>query len=372
VLKVRADGADLLAVVKADAYGHGAVPVTRALLDEGVRRFAVANVPEGIELREAGITAPVLVLGAPLPEYLPAYGRYDLQITVSSADVARDVVEAAGLAGPLTVHVKVDTGMHRIGVRPEELADAIRGLREAPGVTVEGILTHFANVDRTFTLQQLARFEAALAALGDAAPARRHVSNSGTLLHVPESVIGFTDARVGGALFGLVSDRVDTAEVAGLRLRPAMRLVSRVVHLQEVEAGESVSYGRTWIADAPTRIATVAAGYGDGLPRSLSRDGFVGIGQRQYPIAGRVCMDMLMVDVGAPAGAGAEMRVGDEAVLFGPGGPTALQAASAAETIAYALTSGLTARVPRVYMGYDGAGHPGREVQSGRGVEVGD
>jgi alanine racemase len=149
-----------------------------------------------------------------------------------------------------------------------------------------------------------------------------------------------------------------------------MRLVTRVVHVQTVDPGESVSYGRTWTAREPTRIATVAAGYGDGLPRSLSSTGAVGIANRLYPIAGRVCMDMLMLDLGAPGGQGADVRVGDEAVLFGPGGPSALDAAAAAQTIAYALTSGLTARVPRVYVGSGEARHQGESVGTTRGVSV--
>jgi alanine racemase len=351
VLRERAGAAELIGVVKADAYGHGAVPVTRILASEGVRRFAVSSVPEGIELREAGIAAPILVLGAPLPEYLPAYARYRLQVTVSSPDVAAHVVEAAGRSGPLTAHVKVDTGMHRIGVDPDDVPDVIRALRSAPGVDVEGIMTHFANVDRLFTMQQLGRFDAVLAALGADAPPHIHVSNSGTLLRVPETIDGRTDVRVGGALYGLLTERVDSPEVAEMRLRPAMRLVSRVVHVQEIEAGESVSYGRMWTAAERSLIATIAAGYGDGLPRGLSPAGSVGVGGRLYPIAGRVCMDMLMLDLGAPDGPGSGVRVGDEAVIFGPGGPSALEAAVASQSIAYALTSGLTARVPRVYVG---------------------
>jgi alanine racemase len=168
---------------------------------------------------------------------------------------------------------------------------------------------------------------------------------------VSETTAGRTDARVGGALFGLISDRVDAAQVSDLRLRPVMRLVSRVVHVQRIGAGESVSYGRTWIAPTETLIATVAAGYGDGLPRSLSPGGAVGLGGSLFPIAGRVCMDMLMLDLGPPHGPGARVRVGDEAVVFGPGGPSAIEVAAAAQSIAYAITSGLTARVPRVYVG---------------------
>lgn len=349
VLRERAPGAELMAAVKADAYGHGAVEVARALAADGMERFAVATVPEGVELRQAGIGAPVLVMGAPLPEFLPAYARYDLTVTVTSPDVAEAVVEAAGRAGPLTVHLKVDTGMNRLGVEPEDAPAVLARLYDAPGVDVEGLMTHFATVDRVHMPAQVARFDDLLGALGDSAPPLVHVSNSGTLLVVPELVAGRPLVRVGGALYGLVSDRVAEAPAAGLR--PAMRLVSRVVHVQTVAPGEAVSYGRTWTAETPTRIAVVACGYGDGLPRALSNSGAVGVGGRLWPVAGRVCMDMLMLDLGDPEGAGAGVAPGDEAVLFGDGGPSALRVAEQAGTIAYAITSGLTARVPRVYVG---------------------
>ena len=356
VLGERAHGAALMAVVKADAYGHGAVPVARVLAEEGVGRFAVANVPEGVELREAGITAPVLVLGAPLPEYLPACARYGLIASVTSPAVAETVVEAAAKAGPLTVHLKVDTGMNRLGVEPEDVPAVLERLRTAPGVEVEGLMTHFATVDRHYTPEQAARFDALLGRLGAAAPPLVHVSNSGTLLALRTATEGRSLARVGGALFGLVSDRVVEAEAADLR--PVMRLTSRVVHVQTVAEGEAVSYGRTWTAERATRIAVVAGGYGDGLPRALSNRGAVGVGGRLWPIAGRVCMDMLMLDLGAPDGDGAAVEPGDEAVLFGEGGPSAVRVAEQAGTIAYAITSGLTARVPRVYVG-EGPGPDG-------------
>ncbi|HLT47604.1 MAG TPA: alanine racemase [Rubricoccaceae bacterium] len=353
-LKARAGEAEVMGVIKADAYGHGAVPVARVLAEEGVGRFAVANVPEGVELREAGLDAPVLVLGALLPEYLPACARYGLAVSVTSPDVAEAVVEAAEKAGPLTVHLKVDTGMNRLGVEPEDVPAVLARLRAAPGVAVEGIMTHFATVDRRYTFEQMAAFDALLGQLGGDAPPLVHVANSGTLLALPETVAGRALARVGGALFGLVSERVAEAEAADLR--PVMRLTSRVVHVQTVAAGEAVSYGRTWVAAQPTRVAVVAGGYGDGLARALSNVGAVGVGGRLWPIAGRVCMDMLMLDLGDPGGAGAAVRPGDEAVLFGTGGPSALHVAERAGTIAYAVTCGLTARVPRVYVGVEAAG----------------
>lgn len=343
-----AGGAEVMAAVKANAYGHGAVPVARALGEAGVPRLAVANVLEGVALREAGIDAPTLVMGAALPEALPVHVRHGLGVTVTSTDGAEAVVASAQRDGSLVVHVKVDTGMHRLGLEPDEAVAALRLLGDAPGVTVEGLWTHFANVDGGFTTEQVARFDALVARLdgeGVAVPPLLHLANTGGLLATPESVRGRQVVRTGGALYGLVSDRMLAGVAADLR--PVMRLVARVVQVKTVGPGATVSYGRTWRATEPTRIATVGAGYGDGVPRSLSNRGRVGLGGRLYPVAGRVCMDMLMLDLGRPDGPGGAVRVGDEAVLFGPGGPSALDVADAAGTIAYVLTSGLTARVPR-------------------------
>jgi alanine racemase len=340
--------AEVMAAVKANAYGHGAVPVARTLVEAGVPRLAVANVLEGVALREAGIAAPILVMGAALAEALPLYAAHRLDVAVTSAEGAEAVEAAAQREGPLTVHVKVDTGMHRLGLEPGEAVPVLRALGDAPGVTVEGLWTHFANVAGAFAAEQVARFDALVARLegeGVAVPPVLHLANTGGLLTTPSSVRGRQVVRAGGALYGLVSDRMLAGVAADLR--PVMRLVSRVVQVKTVGPGETVSYGRTWRATEPTLVATVSAGYGDGVPRALSNRGRVGVGGRLYPVAGRVCMDMLMLDLGRPDGPGAAVRVGAEAVLFGPGGPSALDVADAAGTIAYVLTSGLTARVPR-------------------------
>ena len=340
--------AEVMAAVKANAYGHGAVAVTRALAAAGVTRFSVANVLEGVALREAGVREPVLVMGAALPESLPTFARYGLDLTVTSAEGVEAALAAAQAGLALTVHVKVDTGMHRLGLDPHEVAPALRRLAAAEAVTVAGLWTHFANVAGPFTDEQVARFDALVAHLDAenvAVPPLLHLANTGGLLATPASVSGRQVVRVGGALYGLVSDRM----LAGVAdLRPVMRLVGRVVQVKTVAAGETVSYGRTWRATEPTRVATVGAGYGDGVPRSLSNRGRVGVGGRLVPIAGRVCMDMLMLDLGRPAGRAASVRVGDDAVLFGPGGPSALDLADAAGTIAYDLTCRLTSRVPRL------------------------
>lgn len=352
ILQHHAGAAGLMAVVKADAYGHGAAEVARALQPLGVRHFAVANVPEGIRLREAGIEDPILVLSAPLPEYLPAYVAHGLDVTVSSADVAEVVAQTARTVGPLRAHVKVDTGMSRIGVPPEEAVSLIRRLEHAPGVTLYGLWTHFATSDEpdvSFVDEQLARFERTLSPYYDSV-VYVHLANSPAILRLPETYRRFDRAlvRAGIALYGLTA-LPGLAEAEGLR--PVMRLTSRVTHVKTIAPGTSVSYGREWIAQAPTRIATVGAGYADGYPRLLSNRAEVGIGGRRYPVAGAICMDMLMVDLGDPDGPGASVEVGTEVVLFGDGGPTTVEVADWAETIPYEICCGISKRVPRRYAG---------------------
>ena len=352
-LREKAGGDEVMAVVKADAYGHGAVPVARSLADEGVRWFAVARLGEAVALREAGVDGRVLVFAAPLDGDLAAYERYGLDATVSSPEVA----DAVAGRGGLRVHVKVDTGMHRLGLAPEAAADAVRRLQAAPGVTVEALWTHLATADgddAAFALEQVRRFDGVLRDLGAAAPPLVHVRNGPAVVRLPPLTSGRPAlVRLGGVLYGLASDPAMRPFVGGLR--PALRLVARVVHLQTVEAGESVSYGRTWTAPWRARVATVAAGYADGVPRALSNRGRVGIGGRTYPVVGRVCMDMLLVNLGDPRNPGGAVARGDEAVVFGRGGPSAEEAAAAAGTISYELTCGVAARVPRVVVG-GGAG----------------
>ena len=349
VLRQLAGEADLVGVVKADAYGHGAISCARALVDEGIEWLAVATIGEGEALRAAGVGGAVVVFAAPLPHQLDAYARHDLRVTVSSETVAQAVIDS-GLS--LVAHVKVDTGMHRLGLAPDAVAATVRALQAAPDVAVEGLWTHLATADAaeaSFVTEQVGRFRRALDALGPDVPPIVHVANGPALVRgLASDGLGPRRrlVRAGGVLYGLASSVPLARDVRRHGLRPVMRLASRVVHLQTVAPGESVSYGRTWTAQRPTRVATVATGYADGLARAYA--GPVGIGERRAPVIGRVCMDMLLVDLGDPDGPGASVQAGDEAVLFGPGGPSAEQAADAAGTIAYELTSGLTARVPRV------------------------
>ena len=355
VIRARAPGAGVMGIVKADAYGHGALRVAQTLREEGVRQFAVATVAEGIELREAGFEDEILVFAAPLPHQLPAYAEHRLTVTVSSMDVAK-AVAASGLT--LRAQVKVDTGMHRIGVRVEKVGTAMEALRQARSVEVVGVWTHFATADSSadqkgkgaaFAREQMLRFRKAFAALEDAGltDCPLHVANTGALYFVPDALRDHAYVRAGGALYGLLSSAALAEHAADLR--PAMRLTTRVVHCQLVGRGETVSYDRTWKADRPTYIATLPVGYGDGLPRSLSNRGLVGIGGQLYPVAGRVCMDMTMLDLGAVGDAGGKVSVGDEAVIFGAGGPSAFEQANRADAMAYVMTTGLLPRVPRIY-----------------------
>jgi alanine racemase len=349
-LRTLAGAARLMGVVKADAYGHGAVQVARVLREEGVRHFAVARIGEAVALRDAGLTAPILVLGAPLPHHLAAYAAHDLGVTVASAAVAEAVIEAAAPHAPLRVHVKVDTGMGRIGLTPDVAPDVIDRLRRAPGVEMAGLWTHFATADAdnpTFAHHQLDRFER-VAGRVEGAASCVHVANSSALLTLSERLADLCPAlvRTGIMLYGL-ADRAALAAEAGLR--PVMQLTAQVTQVKTVPAGTSISYGRQWRADRATRIATLGVGYGDGYPRLCSNRASVALGGHRVPVVGAVCMDMMMVDLGPP-GTGPDVAVGDAAVLFGPDGPSAFDVAAWAETIPYEICCRIDERVPRRYV----------------------
>ena len=356
LIQQRAAPAELMAVVKANAYGHGAVRVARALQDAGVQQFAVARVPEAIELREAGIDTRIQVFEAPLPEHLPVYARHHLGVTVSSRAVAEALVETARHSGhtvPLRAHVKVETGMARIGEPPAVAAALIRRLHRTDGVEVAGLWTHFAAADdpdeEAFTREQLALLQEAADAAGPVA-GRVHAANTPALLYFEDSfrTLAPTFVRCGLALYGLAHFPSPIAETLGADLQPALRLTSRVTHLKTIEAGTTVSYNRTWTAPERVRLATVGCGYGDGYPRLLSGRAEVSIGGVRFPVVGNICMDLLMVNLGPPADA-PPVEIGDEVVLFGPGGPTAQEVADWSETIPYEVATRVMARVPRLY-----------------------
>jgi alanine racemase len=350
--------AALCAVVKADGYGHGAVPVARAALEGGASHLAVALVEEGRALRQAGIGAPVLVLSEPAPVAMAevvASGLTPTVYTWAGLDALTAAVQAAGVGRDrLAVHVKVDTGMHRVGATAEDAVALALEVDRRPELRLEGFWTHFAvadEVDDPYTAEQMGRFCVAVDALRAAGvrPPLLHAANSAAALWHPAA--RFDLVRCGIALYGLspAAERAGTAEAA--RLTPVLALKARVSFVKVVAAGERLSYGLRYRLDRSSVIATVPVGYADGVTRRLSdTGGQVLIGGVRRPIAGTVTMDQIVVDCGPDA----EVAVGDEVVLLGRQGDEVIDAwdwATRTGTIAYEVVCGLSARVPRVYPG---------------------
>ncbi len=346
----RAEGRKILAVVKAQAYGHGAVRVSKHFLELGADMLGVALVEEGRGLREAGIDAPILVMGAVVPEQAEAIVALKLIPAVFSLTTARALSGAARkLRMKVPVHVKIDTGMGRIGIAPEAAPDFVSGLRSLEGITLQGLMTHFADADlrdKEFASKQMSRFETLLKALdakGIDIPLR-HTANSAALLDYKRAL--FTMVRPGLMLYGYSPLEERSRETD---LRPALSLVTRIAFLKKVPAGIPISYGRTFVTGRESLIATVPIGYADGYSRGLSNKGGALVRGVRVPIAGRVCMDMCMLDVtGVP-----DVSEGDEVVLVGKLGHERITADDIAEktgTIAYEVLCGISNRVPRVYV----------------------
>jgi alanine racemase len=345
----RAGGRAVLAVVKAQAYGHGAVPVSLRLLASGARMLGVALVEEGRELRNAGISAPILVMGAVFPDQAEPIAELGLTPVVYSMPVARALSAAAVRRGRrIPVHVKIDTGMGRIGVQPAEAPRFIRDLTRLDGIDVQGLMTHFADADlrdKQFSSQQLDRFGEVireLEAMGVPVP-ERHAANSAALLDYSRAL--FTMVRPGLMLYGY---NPLTMALPELELQPVLSLVTRIASLKKVPAGVPISYGRTFTTKRESLIATIPLGYADGFSRSLSNRGEALVRGVRVPVAGRICMDMCMIDVTAVPGVSEQ----DEVVLIGRQGNeriTAVDIANLCGTIPYEILCGISQRVPRVY-----------------------
>ncbi|MDR2630076.1 MAG: alanine racemase [Spirochaetaceae bacterium] len=332
--------------VKADAYGHGAVQIARAALDAGAACLAVATVSEGAELRAAGIGAPILLLSLPLPEELPEVIFQGLIPLVSDRDFIREAARAAENTGkPLEVHLKIDTGMGRLGCPPEEAADLAANIAREKYLLLGGTATHLAVADSSvpedvaYTKKQLARFREGVEAIRRAGidPGIVHGANSGGVVFHEDS--WFDMVRPGILLYGY-SPGPGKPEVT-----PVMELLTQVSLIKPVKKGETVSYGRTWTAPQDTVIAILPVGYADGLSRSLSGNFPVTIRGRRYPLVGRICMDQCMVDLGPEP----EVRRWEEVTLFGPETVTAADMAAVLGTIPYEITCGINKRVPRIY-----------------------
>ena len=340
----------VMGIVKANAYGHGLVPVALHLQAQGIEQLGVAFLEEGIALRNAGITVPILVLGGMFGPQVAEFIGHDLEVTVSSLDKLRQVEAAAEALGrKATIHLKVDTGMERIGVHSYSAGAFIEAAVASRWCTLKGIYSHLACADdpaSSMTAAQVERFAEACAhfeRLGAPMPLR-HLANSGGVLHFPDTWLDLV--RPGILLYGV---QPDPASQRTVDVRPALSLVSRVVYFKVVGAGHPVSYGATWAPARDTRVVTVPIGYGDGYPRALSSRGEVLVRGRRHPIVGRICMDQFMVDIGQDSAWNE-----DEVVLIGSQGGDAIPVeavAQAAGTIPYEILTGLNERIPRVYRG---------------------
>jgi alanine racemase len=350
-LREHCEPARFLAVVKADGYGHGAVPVAEAALEAGAAGLGVALVEEGIELRSAGIDAPILVLSEPVAEAaasVVAYGLTPVVYTLHGIDALAKAVADRGARDRLSVHLKVDTGMHRVGCQVDDAVELATQVADRPELELAGVCTHLAvadEPDNPYTAEQLARFDDVLRALRerDLPTGVVHACNTAGALDWPQA--RFDMVRVGIGCYGIAP----ADELEGrVTLKPAMSVKARVSQVKSVRSGARVSYGLRYETDRDTRIATVPIGYADGVPRELPHHGGEAIVRgRRCPIAGTVTMDQLMLDVGD-----LPVEVGDEVVLIGRQDGEEITAASWARamgTIAYTIVCGIGPRVPRVY-----------------------
>jgi len=348
LLRARLGDAQLCAVVKADGYGHGALVSAQAALAGGAAWLAVATANEAEELREEGIDARLLVMGALTSSELETALAADADVvawTEAFVELARSIARESGQEARL--HVKLDTGMGRLGTKdPVAALDLLSRINGADFVAATGFMTHFATADEpdgAFLDAQLGRFAPAAAEARGRVPGLVvHAANSAAALREPAA--HFDMARCGIAIYGLSPFQRDPAEA---RLDPALALESYVAAVKHVAPGDSVGYGRSWFAEQDTQVAVVPIGYGDGYRRGLSNSGDVLIGGRRYPIVGTISMDNLTVDVGEPG----RVQVGDPVTLIGGEGKERVLAEDVAAklgTINYEVTTGLTARVPRV------------------------
>lgn len=372
--------AQLCVVVKADGYGHGALPVARTAVSAGASWLAVALVEEGAELREGGIEAPILLLSEPRPKEMLEVAAHRLRPTVYSPEGIAAATAAAAAQStdsePLEVHLKIDTGMHRVGVPPSEALRLVKALQEKPGISLEGIWTHCATADNlasSFADIQLDRFEQVLAEVGEdgSCPPVRHAANSSALFTRSRSAYDLV--RVGIAAYGIsplaendplvhpsqqrppqqeANSPIVLSEMSRFvisQLRPAMRLSSEVSFVKEIAAGEGISYGQLHKFEHSTKVATVPIGYADGVRRDFGlKGGEVLIGGRRCPVVGAVTMDQLMVDIGSDS----QTQAGDEVVLIGDQGQetiTAAEIAERADTIPYEVVCDVGKRVRREY-----------------------
>jgi alanine racemase len=333
-----------MAIIKANAYGHGAVQAGRALEQEGAEAFGVATPLEGIELREAGIRIPIFLMAGPMEAPGDLLQKHQFTPVIFQEEQLQQLQET--LKSPLEFHLKVDTGMTRLGVLPQNLEAFLASLKKYSRLKLTGVMTHLACADETFegpTAEQFKIFSQVINLVEEKFPGTTvfHIANSAAILG---KKVGPHDwARPGIMLYG--SNPHPRFE-AGRRLRPVMNLETEILSLKQVPKGAAVSYGGVWVAPRPSRIAVLPVGYADGYLRSLSNRGRVVIEGRAYPVVGRVCMDLTMVDVTE----GPSVKLGSKVQLWGTSLPVE-EIAEAAGTISYELLCSISPRVPRIYRG---------------------
>jgi len=363
--RITSPTAKIMAVVKADGYGHGAAQVARTAVTNGARFLAVARMDEAIQLRKAGINDPILLFGYSLPTYVETLASLNIWASLTSLDNARTLsAEAVRCNKTVCAHIKVDTGMGRLGVLADEIAlsdkagaqqdravDTIQAIRSLPNLKVEGIFTHFANadsLDKTHAQGQLALFTNLLDTLKQRSAAfkYRHAANSAATIGMPDAHLDLV--RPGISQYGLwPSPEVNRSLI---HLKPVMAIKSRIIQVKDVGPGFKVSYGSTHSTAGRTRIATIPIGYADGYDRILSSQGQMLVRGKRASIIGRVCMDLTMLDVGHIP----EAALDDEVVILGSQGSETISADEIAErvgSINYEIVSSLTSRVPKVYTG---------------------
>lgn len=348
IIQKAVGSARIMAAIKADAYGHGAVEVARILETEGIYMFGVAGVEEGVELRDAGIKSKILVLSPILYSQIDTILEYDIIPTISELGFFKILDERLKNIGkPFLVHIEVDTGMTRTGFPVDQAKEAIETIGSSPRIRIDGIFSHFplADANGSFTSGQIARFNNIIDDLKDGKIdfGVVHLANSSGIFRWPDS--HYNLVRPGIALYGLRSS--PTVEYEG-DFDPVMALKSRVVNIRFVDTHTPISYGHTFKTQRRSKIATVSIGYGDGYPRLLSNKGEVIIRSERAPIVGTVCMDLIMVDVTAMQ----QVQIGDIVTLFGQDGDariTVEECAMKANTIVYEITSGIGPRVARVF-----------------------
>jgi alanine racemase len=343
---------EIIAVIKADGYGHGALEIAPTLLENGATRIAVAVVTEAVELRKGGIACPIMVLGYTPATLVGDLIEFDIEQTVYSYDLASEISKAAGKAGKVAkIHIAVDTGMGRIGFLPnEESLEEVYKISKLPNILLQGIFSHFATADETnkeYSSIQIEKFNWFYnnLILRGIVINMRHISNSAAIIDLPQA--HFDAVRSGIVLYGYYPSNQVLKEK--ITLKPVMTLKANIIHIKKLSASEFISYGRTFMTQRESVIATIPIGYADGYPRALSNKAMVIVNDKLVPVVGRICMDQCMIDITGIK----DIKIGDEVILMGESESNRFNGDDIAKligTINYEVTCMISKRVPRVYI----------------------